>query len=181
MSKFTALDIANFYIQLANSIPDDSIDNLKLNKLLYFAQGRFLSELGRPLFDDEIQAWDYGPVVPAVYHAFKVCGSQRIESPQADVDESKMTSEELNLLIDIYDNYGKYTGVALKNITHKNGTPWQTVYKKGENNIITLPAMKEWFDMDDDFNRFAFNFDRTQVITECPAEWDSPEDSVYGI
>jgi len=180
-AKFTALDIANFYICAANSTPGDSIDNLKLNKLLYFAQGRFLSELGRPLFSDEIQAWDYGPVVPSVYHTFKICGQHSIESPQADVNETRMTSEEIDLLLDIYDNYGKYTGVALKNMTHKKGTPWQSVYVKGANNVIEPSAMKEWFDKDSDFHRFKLDFSKADIITKCPIAWDSNEDAAYDV
>ena len=62
--KYRALDIANIYIGLANGLPNDNIDNFKVNKLCYYAQGWSLAKLGYPLFDDEIEAWQYGPVIP---------------------------------------------------------------------------------------------------------------------
>lgn len=81
MRSFKALDIANLYIDLANSIPGDYIDNLKLNKICYYAQAWCCVKLGHPLFDDEIQAWDYGPLIPDVYHTYKICGDCRIANP----------------------------------------------------------------------------------------------------
>ena len=59
-----AIDVARFFINIANTIPTyDLMTNLRVNKLLYFAQGECLRRLGYPLFDDDIEAWTYGPVV----------------------------------------------------------------------------------------------------------------------
>ena len=49
-NTFSALDIANFYVQLSHGISGDSIDNLKLNKILFFAQGWSLVKLGRSIY-----------------------------------------------------------------------------------------------------------------------------------
>lgn len=171
-AKFSALDVANLFIKLANSIPGDSIDNLKLNKILYFAQGRFLSEKGYPLFSEEIQAWDCGIVVPVVYHTFKCWGKRNIECPNDAFDETKLTSDEISLLLDVYDNYGRYTDVALTEITHR---------RQYENNTILIPAIKDFFIKDRDFHKFELDFNAVPIITEAPHEWDSPEDSVYDI
>ena len=175
---FSALEIANFYIQLLNSLPDNSIDNLKLNKILYFAQGWSLVRLNRPIFSDKIVAWDYGPVIPSVYHTFKCCGGSPIEAPTDRFDENKLTLEELELLIDVYSNYGRYTGWALKDMTHERGTPWDKVYQKGENKEITTNDMKAFFSSQklDTFNIKAVEIPVMQAV---PAAWDSDEDSVY--
>lgn len=53
-------DVANFFVYVANQNEDDQMTNLKLNKLLYFAQGAFLSRTGRPLFSAEMEAWPLG-------------------------------------------------------------------------------------------------------------------------
>ena len=53
----------------------DLMTNLRLQKLLYFAQGWHLARFGRPLFDASIEAWPYGPVVPEVYRAYKEYGA----------------------------------------------------------------------------------------------------------
>ena len=60
-----ALDVANYFI--ANYGGGTEMTNLKLNKLVYFAQAVSLKQYGVPLFSDEIQAWSYGPVEPEVY------------------------------------------------------------------------------------------------------------------
>ena len=46
------------------------VTNLKLQKTLYYVQGYYLYRFGKPLFDDEIVNWAYGPVVPEAYFEF---------------------------------------------------------------------------------------------------------------
>lgn len=166
-----AMDVANFYIQLANGLPGDSIDNLKLNKLLYFAQGRYLAVTGKPLFDDDIEAWEYGPVVGDIYRAFKVCGRNPIEN--GDVfDESTLSSEALDVLVDVYMNYGKYSGGALVQMTHEHGTPWSDVYVEGANNIISCDKMKKYFSSDTSFQPFEIDYANAEIV-------DVSEDCTY--
>ena len=62
-----ALDIANAFI--VSHADDGFITNMKLNKLVYFAYATALRD-GVTLFDDEIEAWQYGAVIPEVYSAF---------------------------------------------------------------------------------------------------------------
>ena len=179
MAKFKALDIANMYIRLANDIQDDSIDNLKINKLLYYAQGWNLAKFGNPLFEESIQAWDYGPVIPEVYHTFKCCGKSPIKEPQDLFDESRLSTEELELLVSVYTAYGRYTGWALKEMTHEKGSPWDRVYQKGKNNVIDNSIIKKYFEglSLDTFDPDGINLPE---ITEVPLSWDSSEDGIYG-
>lgn len=178
VAKYKAIEIADFYIQLINSIPDNTIDNLKLNKLLYYVQGFSLVKLGYPMFDENIQAWDYGPVIPEIYHVFKCCGKNSIEEPTTPFDESRFSTEELNLLIDIYNEYGKYTGWALKNMTHEKGSPWAQVYEKNQNKVITKKSIEEYFK---NLTLPSFTVDNLNIptVTELPAAWDRKEDSIY--
>ncbi len=156
-AKYKAMDIAGFYIQLANDL-DDSIDNLKLNKLLFYSQAWSMVRFGKPLFIDEVEAWEYGPVVSSVYHAYKACGKTPIQEPVDEVDEGKFTTDELELLIDIYNNYGQYTSVALKNKTHVTDSPWEKVYVPYQNNEIPLESMKDYFKDSDEMPSYHFNF-----------------------
>jgi len=176
---YKAKEIASFYIQLLNSIPDNYIDNLKLNKILYYVQAWNLVKNGEPLFEDEIQAWDYGPVVPEVYQIYKCCGKSPIQEPEESFDESRLNSDELDLLIDVYRYYGKYTGWALKEMTHEKGSPWDQVYEKNQNKPISLGIMKEYFS-DKTLDSFDPSKLNIPLITEVPAEWDSQEDDIYG-
>ena len=62
----TVFDIANFFVDLANKTDDDYITNLKLNKLLYFAQGVSLARTDKTLFEESIEAWKLGTVIPII-------------------------------------------------------------------------------------------------------------------
>ena len=155
--KYRALDIANLYVELANSIPDDSIDNLKLNKICYYAQAWCLTKLGYPLFSEPVEAWMYGPVIRPVYNAFKVCGIAPILEPTYQFDEAELTSEELSLLTDVYRTYGKYTSNALMHKTHEAGSPWDIVYKEQANNQITEELMIDYFKANDELETMQLN------------------------
>lgn len=162
-AKYKALDIASLFIQLSNGI-DDTIDNLKLNKLLYYAQGWSLARYGIPLFDDKIEAWDYGPVVDDVYHTYKVCKRNPIQEPAYEFDEDKLSSDELDLITNVYSNYGRFTSVALTNMTHEKDTPWSQVYVPRKNNEITKKMMKEYFKNCGEMKDIRFNFSPELIV-----------------
>ena len=89
-----AIDVSNFFINLALNTDDDSVTNLKIQKLLYFAQGYALSKLGRPLFPDAIEAWEMGPVVPSVYNALKSNGRNPIPQTVGEFSENDFSNDE---------------------------------------------------------------------------------------
>ncbi|MBT1166842.1 SocA family protein [Bifidobacterium simiarum] len=139
-----AIDAANFFIDLAKSgsDEDDGISNMKLNKLLFFAQAISLQRYGRPLFDDPIEAWTHGPVVPSVYHTFKSNGRNGIPHTYGKVNRESMSAYELAVLVDTYQEYGRdYTAGYLRNLTHQPGTPWSQT-KAGE--TISVNLIDEW-------------------------------------
>lgn len=72
---YSAIDVARYF--LAQSDPDagDTMSNLKLQKLLYYAQGVTLALTEKPLFSDPLEAWLQGPVVPSVFRKYKEAGS----------------------------------------------------------------------------------------------------------
>lgn len=137
-------DVANFFIQVANQSEDDQMTNLKLNKLLYYAQGAFLARTGRPLFDNPIEAWPLGPVVSDIYHKYKVCGRNPIASDDGEFDYSKFSEEEMDVLLDVMREFGKYTGSALVSMTHRQGTPWSDTRERGES-VLSNADMRDYF------------------------------------
>jgi uncharacterized phage-associated protein len=83
---YTASDIAAHIITHSNN---EHLNNLKLQKLLYLCQKQCLHERKMPLFEDKIEAWTYGPVVPAVYNAYSYRGASRLRKPVSyAVDDS---------------------------------------------------------------------------------------------
>ena len=77
-----ALDIANYLIYLSEMI-GEPLTNMKLQKLLYYCYAWFLVDKNNEeqLFDEEIQAWQYGPVIPLVYDVYKIHGADNIQFP----------------------------------------------------------------------------------------------------
>jgi uncharacterized phage-associated protein len=132
--------VANFFLQAAGD--ENDVTNMKLNKLLYFAQGHSLAVLGRPLFDEDIEAWEYGPVIPAVYRKYRVCGRTPIVAE--DGYAYKFTSEEKVLLSNVWVEYGKYSAGFLVSLTHSNRSPWHEAIYSGSK-VITRSRMEECF------------------------------------
>ena len=146
MIMLNAIDVANFFIYLMPEA-DNEITNLKLNKLIYFAQGYNMQRYNKPLFDDEIQAWQYGPVVPSVYHKFKEYKNLHISKPTKDFDITKYSDEDKELMLDVAREYGKFTGEALRDITHQIDSPWFQVFDPNKRNIkIPISDIQEYFD-----------------------------------
>lgn len=76
-----AMVIADYIV--SNSIAQQynhKVNNLELQKYLYFLNAQFLVERGEPLFNDEIEKWKFGPVIPTVYHEYKNFGAGSITS-----------------------------------------------------------------------------------------------------
>lgn len=136
----SAQDIANYFLTLVDRDEGELLSNLKLQKLLYYSQGFFLALYGKPLFNDPIEAWTHGPVVPEVYHNYKSYGSNALPFPE-NFDIDKYDSETKNLLNEIYDTYGQYSAVNLRNLTHQEA-PWRDTTK---GDVIVLDKMKDYF------------------------------------
>lgn len=133
----TAQKVADYF--LAAAPDDDFITNMKLQKLVYYAQGFALAIAGAPLFKEPIEAWMHGPVVPELYHTYKQYGANAIPAPEIDFEEYAPHVTEL--LDEIYEVYGQFTANALRGLTHRE-PPWQDT-KSGE--VITHEKMLDYF------------------------------------
>ena len=126
----SAKDVAKLFVELgtiqAESESGDGMTNLRLNKLLYFAQGYCLAEYDHPLFMDKIEAWDFGPVVPSVYHQYKGFKKNVIEDSAAD--RGRFSDAEFNLILDIYRTMKQFSTAKLVDMSHETGSPWYDVY-----------------------------------------------------
>lgn len=113
-SKYSALDIAKWFINEIHPEP------LKLQKLLYLAQGFSYAFNDRPLFDDDMEAWVHGPVVPSVYHTYKNFSFSPIDINYQLPDFDSKTLDVLNY---VKNNFSKYDAKFLEEMTH-NQEPW---------------------------------------------------------
>lgn len=140
----SCFDVAKYFATLVESDAGDSISNLKLQKLAYYAQGFHLAMYDTPLFPERIYAWAHGPVVEELYHAYKKFGANPICIPEEEMnntDWAKFTREHHSLLDEVYTVYGQFTATKLRNMSHQE-PPWKNVTQGAE---ITHEAMKEYF------------------------------------
>lgn len=173
----TVFDIANFFVDLANKTDDDYITNLKLNKLLYFAQGVSLARTDKPLFEDSIEAWKFGPVIPSIYKKYKDLGKMPIQETDTHYSSEVFTNQEINILIDVMREFGIYTGGKLVTLTHAPDTPWSKSFNNNEK-IISNEAIKDYFKKHP-VREFCLK-DDTELVNKLPKEWyDSNEDSIW--
>ena len=113
-----ALNVANYIID--NWSDKFEITNLKLNKLVYYSQVESLRKYNRPLFDDIVEAWQYGPVEPVVYHTFSSYGRNCI-TKSSDLAILDGTSKKL--IDSVMDKLGMLTAFDLVTLSHKPDNP----------------------------------------------------------
>lgn len=139
---YRALDVAEFIVKRCNE-KKRNISNLKLQKILYFVQAEFLVNEHGPCFDENIEAWDFGPVVPEVYRHYRIYGSTSI--PYIPDDYVFPFSKDDRLLIDeIVDACAIYSASALVEITHRQD-PWKKAYRSSYRAVISNESIKQYF------------------------------------
>lgn len=127
----TAQDVAEYFLTIIDrENAGDTLTNLKIQKLLYYAQGFSLAINHRPLFNEKIIKWNLGPVVVEVYEHFRKYGADSIPAPD-DFDISKFDDDEKELLNEVFEVYGQFSAAALVNMTHEEA-PWRMTRDKAE-------------------------------------------------
>lgn len=142
---YSALTVAEYIIAHENE-KNRPISNLRLQKLLYFVQALFLVSEDRPCFTDEIEAWDFGPVVPVVYHEYKIYGSTQIPYRKNRRGALNTIKQNYKQLIDMLLDYFSNTSTRdLVSITHRQ-RPWREAYSRPFDNRISNTAIKSFFE-----------------------------------
>ncbi len=122
MSETTARKAADYIIAVAHEA-GDPISNLKLQKLLYYAQGWHLALKGEPLFDERIEAWVHGPVVPPVYGEFKGWAWKPIDYDPGQPAAIGLPNHVTAHLDEVMEVYGGMNALDLERLTHSE-PPW---------------------------------------------------------
>ena len=137
---YNAIDIAKKIICKTDVEHGDTLSNLKLQKLLYYMQGFHLAFFDEPFFNESIEAWTYGPVVPVVFQEFKKYKKDSI-NPDNYHDDLVLTDDEQQMFDMVYSEYNRYSAVALMNMTHTEG-PWKN---HGMGDVITNEELRAFF------------------------------------
>ncbi len=126
----------------------ESLTPMKLQKLCYYVQAIYMAtHNGEPLFEEDFQAWTYGPVITALYQEYKDYGWRSI---QEEFELPEIEPEKLESIEEIVEAYGRYDGAALVTMTHRE-YPWLEARKglsetEGSNALISKDSMKSFFE-----------------------------------
>lgn len=163
--------VANFLLDLAGQ-QELKITNLALQKLLYFAHAHFLIQTGHPLVQGAFEAWEHGPVHPAVYHAFKAAGRDPIRFRAEGRDVMTGRPRPLAVPTDagvrhciykVLAGYGHLSPRRLVDISHAPRGPWQAVVDAAKTSVAL--GMR----IPDSVTRERFMYLKVVVGAEAPA------------
>ncbi len=136
--EISANDVADYFLIKNDDTAGELISNLKLQKLLYYAQGFHLAITRKPLFPEQIEAWTHGPVVPVVYHRFKSYGYNSLPA----AGSAPSFDREINSILDeVYQIYGQFSAWKLRDMTHEE-SPWKNATVPS---IISHAALRSFF------------------------------------
>lgn len=165
MAPPSAAAVANWFLDKAD---DDGfqLDQLQIQKLLYYANGWYLANVGEELFADDILAWPHGPVIKDIWQQFRAYGRQPITgrasvmaarpAPGQSILDAQYIIPHLadakreQVCEKVWEQYGRgrFTGVQLSDMTHARDEPWDAVWRQAppdERPIIPVDLIKEAF------------------------------------
>lgn len=152
IQHINAKDISKFFVSKTN-IHGDYITNLKLQKLLYYAQAWNLVKNKKELFLEDFEAWIHGPVIPSIYKEFKKFKYKPITLDLGDKFihnlKNRLDNKTFILLEKVFEKYSPISAFTLELMTHKE-EPWfkarnGIAFDENSNNIISKELIKKYF------------------------------------
>ncbi len=137
----TAREAAEYFLVRA-AADDEGMTLLKLQKLLYYAQGFHLAlNGGEPLFDEPILRWEHGPVVRSIWEAYAEFRGGRLIDAPAEINMGRYDQESREFLDEVWVVYGQFSAWKLRDMTHDE-RPWA---ETAQNQEIPRALMTEFF------------------------------------
>ncbi len=112
-----SVDVAEYILERSGPM-----SAMKLQKLVYYAQAWSLVWDGRPIFDDEIQAWANGPVAPVLYRKHR--GEAIVQSVAGDAELIASDPAARETVDSVLEYYGDKSSQWLSDLTHAEA-PWR--------------------------------------------------------
>lgn len=137
----TAINIARYVINKCISL-GRPISNLQLQKILYYIQGAFIkSTNGQLLFNEDIEAWQYGPVVPVVYYMYNNYSASTIRDLQSVNELDIGISEIIDPVIETKSRISVWNLVTRSHLED----PWRNSYIGGQKRVIPVEELQKFF------------------------------------
>ena len=140
----TALEVADRIVRWSQQ-DEVPVTPLQVQKLVYLCQGWSLGFGHGPLFVDAVEAWQYGPVVRAVYHALKRFGRSPVRDWSCAGDRDLSEDHERIIRL-VWKSYGAFDGTQLSRMTHADNGPWDLVCQGNpKSQIIPVHVMRDHY------------------------------------
>lgn len=141
------LAVAKYLLDRCKTKGDGAVTPLQLMKLTYMAHAWMLGLYGRPLVDEPVAAWRYGPVFPSLYQVVRDYRSQPVDDvPTYRGAPVEFDETEKSVMDQVADIYGRYTGIQLSAMTHEHGTPWDQAWQSsGRNTTISNDLIEHFY------------------------------------
>lgn len=124
-----AVELAKYIIDKCTK-EERPISNLQLQKMLYFLFMDVYKKYKQFLFKNRIEAWAYGPVIPDVYKIYSDNGRFKIFKEYDDI-KLPIEPQIMNFIDEKIVYMRSIPAWNLVEKSHKEGTPWEKVYKQG--------------------------------------------------
>jgi uncharacterized phage-associated protein len=115
----TAKRLGRWFVNHSDREAGEAITQLKLQKLVYYADAWFLANFDRPLITEDFEAWAHGPAVRTLYARYREHGWQSLP-----VEQGPLPPKEIEgFLTSVFKEYGQYSAKKLEEMTHAE-QPW---------------------------------------------------------
>ncbi|MDQ6786115.1 MAG: DUF4065 domain-containing protein [Acidobacteriota bacterium] len=142
---YSAISVANAFLDLARR-DGKPLTNMQLQKLVYIAHGYCLAELGKPLFHNNVHAFEWGPVIPNLYKLLRQYGAGEVKDfIPSDEPSIPLNSPEMEIIKEVWQYYGDFSAWQLSNFTHRTGTPWSETWRVNQFGVISDDLIAEHY------------------------------------
>lgn len=138
--NYSAVDLAEYVVKKCFD-EGKPISNLQLQKILYHIQYMFLTKKNYCAFEDDIEAWKFGPVTPNAYYRFCGSGGMPITltvffKPYEDLNFDKKNKKLIDAIVEEKRDMNPWDMV---DETHKEGSAWHMIYNGGVGDKEVIP------------------------------------------
>lgn len=161
MEEYTAAHVANYFLISSKRLKNIVMNPLKLMKMVYFSYAWYLHLTNSTLFDEQIEAWKHGPVIPSLYHEFKHLGlygnikescatnldlnsdDPEPTIPLFDIDTLENNDHINEAVCGVWMRYKECSAEELEKISHNKNSAWLKLYKENKNVILDNETIKQ--------------------------------------
>lgn len=144
MTKYNVRQIAKWFVK------KDAMTQKRLQKLCYYAEAWYFTLKNKELFNNDLEAWEHGPVSRELRGALGPTGLKDIDARSFSRLSDISDPDDIELLELVWNTYGGMGANALEALSHTE-LPWMEARMgcgSGEkcNNLISLETMKKYYD-----------------------------------